>query len=109
MASNRFARAGAIGGKFRASDLQKMIAQKTIRRTAPWKKRLYRTSIALVNFPDATAIEALYLAQNIRAAADVAIVPEGYCLTIEVSQRRGFTPDDIAKITQTLESFKDED
>jgi hypothetical protein len=107
MASNRFARAGAIGGKFKASDLQKMIARQTIFITKPWKKRLYRTSIALVNFPNTTAIEAAYLAQNIRAAADVAIVPEGYCLTIEVSQRREFMPDDIVKITQLLEGFRD--
>lgn len=106
MASNRFQRAGAIGGRAAASDLQKSKARETILRTEPWKKREYEVLVVLKDLPNTDALEALYSENGMKAIASVSVSSLGYLLSITVSQRRDFSPSDIERVVRILESFK---
>ena len=104
--SSRFQRAGAIGGRVKASDLQKAIARQTILTTKPWKKREYVVLIVLSRFPDKIAIEALYLEHGLKALVTVSVSSHGYICNVTVTQRKDFDADSISKIVQILEDFK---
>ena len=104
--ASRYQRAGAIGGRFRASDLQKAIARQTILETRPWKRRSYTTAIVLSSLPSTTAIEALYSRHGFKAIATASISNEGYLVSVVIEQRKDFSLNDTTQITQILEDFK---
>ena len=106
MGSSRFQRAGAKGGRVKASHLQKMIARQTILETKPWKTREYEILIVLRRCPNTDAIEALYLEHGFKALVTVTVSSHGYLVSIAVIQRKDFDADSISKIVQILESFK---
>ena len=106
MGSSRYQRAGAKGGRFRASHLQKMIARQTILVTRPWQIRQYEVLIVLSSLPDIEAIEALYLEHGFKALVTVTVSIHGFLVSITVIQRKDFDADSISKIVQILESFK---
>lgn len=103
---NRFQRAGKVGGLASASDLQKAIARQTICITKPWKTRQYRAFIVLSSFPSTEAIEAAYSEHGFKALVSIAICNEGYLVSALIQQRRDFLPNDLAKIIEILENFK---
>ena len=106
MASNRFQRAGAIGGRAAASDLQKSKARETILRTEPWKKREYEVLVVLKDLPNTEAIEAAYSEHGLKAMVEVEVSCLGYLVSIKVIQRRDFLPSDVERMLRIWESFK---
>ena len=103
---NKYQRAGAKGGRVKASDLQKAMARKTIFLTKPWNKREYVVLLVLSRFPDKIAIEALYLEHGFKALVTVSVSSHGYLVMVTVTQRKDFSLNDVERIIQILEDFK---